>query len=354
MIVSHELYAGGITHQLLESVIASGYGGNEKVGKFVYDGRKIPLHFPKLEISRDASSKICYMQNDVVIVKKIGRRENNPIIKFNCELIDPNYHSYWNATLETVNGAYSPANDAMAAGIIVDGMYKDWYHQPVLHLPDNLLKAAMPIVLNIHDWGGANAYWDGESATFGDGDDATYFPFVSLTIVAHEISHGFTQQHSNLAYLEQSGGINESFSDMASKAAEFYATGKNQDWQLAAEIMKTNRAYRYMDNPRRDCIDWGNKKFCSIDNAKDYREDLNVHLTSGVFNKAYYLLATSVNWNTQKAFDVMVQANSAYWTEHTTFVEAACGVIEASKDYGYDIDAVASAFAQVGIDVHKC
>jgi pseudolysin len=175
-----------------------------------------------------------------------------------------------------------------------------------------------------------------------------------LTIIAHEISHGFTQQHSHLQYLEQSGALNESFSDMASKAAEYYATGYNHDWQLAPEIMRENRAYRYMDNPRRDCINTGDKKHCSIDHVKDYSSDLNVHYTSGIFNKAFYLLATSPNWNTHMAFDVMVQANRGYWTQTTTFKEAACGVIEATKDYRYDTNTVDSVFAKVGIDTVSC
>ncbi len=58
--------------------------------------------------------------------------------------------------------------------------------------------------------------------TFGDG--ASYFyPLVSLDVSAHEVSHGFIEQNSNLIYSGQSGGINEAFSDMAGEAAEFYS-----------------------------------------------------------------------------------------------------------------------------------
>ena len=35
--------------------------------------------------------------------------------------------------------------------------------------------------------------------TFGDGIDM-FYPLVFLGVGAHEISHGFTEQHSNLIY----------------------------------------------------------------------------------------------------------------------------------------------------------
>ena len=98
-----------------------------------------------------------------------------------------------------------------------------------------------------------NAFWDGKQMTFGDGDTMMY-PLVSLGVGAHEISHGFTEQHSNLEYYGQSGGINEAFSDMAAQAAEYYSAKKNS-WQIGPEIMKEDSGYealRYMDKPSRD------------------------------------------------------------------------------------------------------
>ena len=63
-----------------------------------------------------------------------------------------------------------------------------------------------------------NAFWNGSFVHFGDGGK-TFYPTVGLDISSHEISHGFTQQHSGLIYKGQSGGLNESFSDMAGEAA---------------------------------------------------------------------------------------------------------------------------------------
>lgn len=184
---------------------------------------------------------------------------------------------------------------------------------------------------------------------FGDGAKMLY-PLTSLGVGAHEISHGFTSQHSNLTYEKQSGGLNESFSDMAAQAAEFYSVGHN-DWQIGPEIFKADRPLRYMDDPTKDGK--------SIGHVKDYTDELNVHYTSGVFNKAFYLLATSNGWTTRKAFDVMVQANMHYWTANSTFQDAACGVVKATldlqkKDSSYAMNDVKTAMQGVGIDVSHC
>jgi pseudolysin len=85
-----------------------------------------------------------------------------------------------------------------------------------------------------------------------------------------------------------------------------------------------------------------------------YDDYLDVHFSSGIFNRAYYLLATTPDWNAKKAFDVMVQANVNYWTSTTSFQAAACGVIKATRDYKYDVDAVVKAFSTVGLDTSSC
>ena len=109
---------------------------------------------------------------------------------------------------------------------------------------------------------------------------------------------------------------------------------------------------RYMDEPTKNC---GNRQpgdHCSIDHVKDYHSGLDVHNSSGVYNKAFYLIANK--WNTRKAFEVMVQANLNYWTENETFESAACGVLKAAKDYKYDEETVREALKEVGIAADQC
>jgi len=209
------------------------------------------------------------------------------------------------------------------------------------------------MVVHMRDYD--NAFWNPASATmtFGDGE-RMFYPLTSLGVGAHEVSHGFTEQHSGLNYFGQSGGMNEAFSDMAAQAAEFFAYGHNS-WEIGPEIFKKDgEALRYMEKPSKDCDGSLPGNYCSIDDASEYTSNLDVHYSSGVYNRFFYLLGTSKGWDTKKAFDVMVAANMNYWTASSTFEQAACGVIQAATDQKYSTDAVIEAFKVVKVATDKC
>jgi pseudolysin len=330
----------------LSDVDGGGFGGNSKTGKLSYDS--LDKDLPKLTMERNSLTRTCYLENDEVVVKDM--RYNEAVSTFKCKEIDKDHKVFWDDEMDEVNGAYSPGNDALYAGKVVKALYQDWFNIPVLTDMDG---APMWLVMRVHDYMD-NAYWDGEAMTFGDGSDE-FYPLVSPGIAAHEISHGFTHQHSGLIGGGQAGGLNEAFSDMAAQAVEFYATQHNT-WKIGAEVIRApNSALRYLDEPTKDCeaghlpgVD------CSISNLKDYYVRLDVHYSSGVFNKLFYLLATSPDWDTKKAFTTMVHANMNYWTYNTTFIEAACGVESAAKDLGYPVETVTKAAVKVGISTKSC
>jgi pseudolysin len=249
----------------------------------------------------------------------------------------------WND--DAMNGGFSPSLDAFYAGTIVQKLYHDWYGIPALIEDDG--KTPMKLIMRVH-YGRKfdNAYWDGKQMTFGDGG-SMFYPLTSLDVGAHEISHGFTQQHSNIdGSFDQMGALHESFSDMAASAAEFYTSGKNT-WKMGINITKGQGALRYMDNPKKDGS--------SLDNMNDFKAGMDPHLLAGVFNKAFYLIATTRGWDTHKAFDVMVKANMHYWNSSMqTFEEAACGVVSATRDYKYKVSDVRVAFTKVGVETDKC
>lgn len=336
-----------------ERVNSGGLGGNNKIGKLIYDG--LASHLSQLNIKRDIKKSICYLENDDVTVTDSVQ---DKISNFPCPSPDPLHNQlYWSGDFDAINGGFSPGNDALFASEKIKAMYQDWYHIPVLSKNGEPMK--LNVVVHYDD---ENAFWDDETETmiFGDGS-ADFYPFTSLGVAAHEISHGFTSQNANLIYMDQSGGLNESFSDMAAQAAEFYVYGKSS-WQIGSEILKAdNGSLRYMDKPSRDC---GKKiatlNCCSIDTLGEYRKLLRcspgqqVHFSSGIYNRAFYLLANSKGWNTKKAFDVMVQANRYYWLPNTNFKQAACDVMQAAKDLGYELWSIRAAFSQVGIDANGC
>jgi pseudolysin len=76
---------------------------------------------------------------------------------------------------------------------------------------------------------------------------------------------------------------------------------------------------------------------------------MDPHLSSGVFNKAFYLLAHQPDWSVAKAFTVMLEANQKYWLPSSTFESAACGVIQAAKDRQWNKQAVVDSFKEVGV-----
>ena len=315
-----------------------GFGGNIKMGKLVYDSLEGDL--AKLTVRRDDMTKTCYLQNDDVTVRHYKTRK---VISYACNETDADHNNvYWDGDLDKVNDGYSPANDALFGGAVIKNMYKTWYGLEVLTENDK----PMMLTMVVHD-PIDNAYWDGHQMTFGDGV-SMFYPLTSLGVAAHEISHGFTEQHSNLSYYGQSGGMNEAFSDMAAQGAEVFAYGKNS-WQIGPEIFKAkDKALRYMDKPSKDC---GSKKpgnWCSIDNASQYYNGLDVHFSSGVYNRFFYTLGTTEGWDVQKAFGLMVEAQN-FWTSSTNFSKGACGVVKAAEKKGYDTKAVKAAFAVVGV-----
>ena len=203
----------------------------------------------------------------------------------------------------------------------------------------NYTKLVQKLVMKVHyGTNYENAFWDGSAMSYGDGA-STFYPLVSLDVTSHEVSHGFTEQNSGLVYSGMSGGMNEAFSDMAGEAAKYYVRGTN-DFKVGTDIFKASGALRYMYNPP---LDGG-----SIDNASKYTSSMDVHYTSGVYNKAFYLLATTAGWDTKKAFQVMADANRLYWTANSTFNDGACGVEKAAANRGYVVADVTNAFKGVG------
>ncbi|MGI5308929.1 M4 family metallopeptidase [Rheinheimera sp. WS51] len=292
---------------------AQGPGGNQKTGQYYYGS-----DYGYLNVDNN-----CRMTNsNVETINMNGSTYSGSIHQFACPT----------NTVKSINGAYSPLNDAHYFGGVVFDMYQDWIGVNPLN---SKLRMRVHYGNNYE-----NAFWDGQQMTFGDGA-STFHPLVSLDVSAHEVSHGFTEFNSNLVYRNQSGGINEAFSDMAGEAAKFYMHGSN-DWMVGSAIFKGNGALRYMANPTQDGK--------SIDHASDYRSGMNVHHSSGVFNKAFYELATTNGWGVRKAFEVFTLANQIYWNANSTFVSAACGVYKATADKGYNQAHVAAAFNVVGVN----
>src|SRR3546814_20217514 len=94
---------------------------------------------------------------------------------------------------------------------------------------------------------------------------------------------------------------------MAGEAAEYYFNGGSNDFLVGAQIFKGSGALRYMADPPQDGR--------SIGHADDYTSGMDVHYSSGVYNKAFYLLASKSGWNTETAFQAFARPNRAVGRE---------------------------------------
>ena len=244
------------------------------------------------------------------------------------------------------------ANDAHGYAEITLQMMRGWMGRD--SLDDNGFK----IVSRVHDTSkcsGApvNACWSGKKMYYGDGGSG-FYPFSgSIDIVAHELNHGFTSFHSDLKYSKQSGGLNESFSDIAGTVAEFYDEGESADFTIGEDIMEGADPLRWMCEPGLD--GW------SASDVGDYTDDLDPHGASGVPNRAFCLAvarykASSSGSSTLDAVrqvgHIWYTANAAYWTSGTTYQQACRGLIDASYALGHSsevAEALADSWRDVGV-----
>lgn len=308
----------GINHV---QAIGSGPGGNQKTGRYEYGSNGLS------GFTIDKTGTTCTMNNSAVkTVNLNGGTTGTTAFSYGCA-DSTNYNS-----VKSVNGAYSPLNDAHYFGQVVFDMYREWLNTSPL---------TFQLTMRVHYGNNyENAFWDGSAMTFGDGY-TRFYPLVDINVSAHEVSHGFTEQNSGLVYQDMSGGINEAYSDIAGEAAEYFMRG-SVDWVVGADIFKSSGGLRYFDQPSRDGR--------SIDHASQYYSGLDVHLSSGVFNRAFYLLANKSGWNVRKGFEVFAIANQLYWTPNSTFDQGGCGVVKAAQDLNYNTADVVAAFNTVGVN----
>ncbi len=217
--------------------------------------------------------------------------------------------------------------------------------------------------------GYVNAFWDGTKMTYGDGDGVNYGPLVSLDVAGHEMSHGVTEHSANLTYSGESGGLNESTSDIFGTLVEFYAANANDpgDYLIGEEFdLKNHVGFRRMDKPSSD----GSSYDCYSTTVGS----ADVHYSSGVGNHFFYLLAEGSGAKTiggvahnsptcngstvtgigrDAAGRIWYRALTVYMTSSTSYSGARTATLNAARDlYGAGSaqqNAVAAAWSAVSV-----
>ncbi len=124
---------------------------------------------------------------------------------------------------------------------------------------------------------GHNAFWNGTLTAYGPG-------FATRDVVAHEWTHAVTQYTADLIYQDQSGALNESFSDV------FGAMVDRDDW-LIGEDTPIGAIRSLADPPAYGQPDRVSNYVCTS------RDNGGVHINSGIPNKVAYLMAEGGTFN---------------------------------------------------------
>jgi hypothetical protein len=159
--------------------------------------------------------------------------------------------------------------------------------------------------------------------------------YSALDIIAHEFAHGVTGHNNSggLNYSYESGALNESFSDIFGECVENHATGSN-NWLIGydrSDGALLHFPMRSMSNPY------------SYDQPSVYggtywytgsNDNGGVHTNSGVQNKMFYLLATSIGLSA--AENIAYKAlTSGYFVPTSNYADARRAWIRAAVDlYG--------------------
>jgi thermolysin len=154
-------------------------------------------------------------------------------------------------------------------------------------------------------------YGEGCDCTFG-GQRFNYFS-AGLDVVGHELTHGVTGYTSNLTYLNESGALNEAFSDIMGTSIEFFFQPSGSglmkaDYLIGEDVVTagtsgTLNGVRSMENPALyGQPDHYSKKFVgTADNG-------GVHTNSGIANQAFYL---AIEGGTNRTSGIRVQGVGA-------------------------------------------
>lgn len=226
-----------------------------------------------------------------------------------------------------------------------------------------------------------NAYYSDTCKCMFIGDGSSFKVLSSTDVIGHEMGHGVTAATSNLTYSGESGGLNESSSDINGEMVEAYAKGggtgavippTGNDWQMGTEISKTGTPLRWMYKPSKDGA--SPDAWSSTIGSKD------VHYSSGPNNRMFYFLSKGSNATTTSdyysqylvktpkamtgigndhAYRIWFKANTTKFTASTNYASARTLMLQSAQElYGAgskEYIAVSRAYAaiNVGADIDE-
>jgi Zn-dependent metalloprotease len=185
-----------------------------------------------------------------------------------------------------------------------------------------------------------NAFWrdDAQAMFFGDGK-----PYArALDIVAHEMTHGITANSAKLEYVNQSGALNEAFSDIFGEAVEARTKGAT-DWLHGAELGSANRNLK---DPHALTFNCGAQRpypatmsefipatDAALSKCTNY-DNGGVHINSSIINHGFYLLAAGLPGaiGLRDAERIFYRALTVHLAPKSQFIDARLAVIASAEE----------------------
>jgi len=191
-----------------------------------------------------------------------------------------------------------------------------------------------------------NAFWNGSSMTYGDGDGSQFTPLVTLDIAGHEMTHGVTERTAGLTYSGESGALNESMSDVFGAMVESYSRGSvvNEDtWKIGEQAYTPGTAGDALRSMK-DTHSGGDPDHYS-ERYTGTADNGGVHTNSGIGNNVFYLAAAGgtnhvsgvavTGMGTSAAGKIWYRALTVYMTSSTNYAGARTATLNAATDlYG--------------------
>ena len=206
-----------------------------------------------------------------------------------------------------------------------------------------------------------NAMWYGQAY---DGAKTLRSWSRYLDVIAHELTHGVTERTADLIYQDESGALNESFSDIFGIIIANWAdiggaepvSVKDWVWELGSGLGAKGLPLRDLSDPKRTG---------DPDHMKDYlqtsKDNGGVHTNSNIHNKAAHNVLTSRTKDGDFLFTPREAATLYYLTlqrlsSSATFLEARDNLITVTETYYPDAAerdvrtaAIRDAYERVGI-----
>jgi Zn-dependent metalloprotease len=197
----------------------------------------------------------------------------------------------WDRNNPTMTGdSQAPGVDAHYYANVVDDFYGDVFGRN--SIDGNGMK-----IISITHWSQnyCNAFWNGSYMTYGDGNGTSCLPLSGgLDVDGHELTHGVTEFTSGLIYENESGALNEGFSDMMGNTIEFYAQrhgldpAATPDFRIGEDVINSSTpktaGFRNMGDP----AEFGDPDHV-VEKYTGDEDNGGVHSNSGIANHAYYL-----------------------------------------------------------------